>query len=157
DLGCGKGAVSVELADELGYQVTGVELFEPFIAGCEALADQNGVSSLCTFRHGDVLTMAPSIGTFDVAVCAALGDVLGGPDETIAVLREVLPEVDSESASDSDEADDEASMIHARAVALAEKYPEHRAALMSFAADQARENAFIDENFVDVIWVLRRS
>ena len=31
DLGCGKGAVALEIADELGFKVLGIDLFKPFI------------------------------------------------------------------------------------------------------------------------------
>lgn len=92
DLGCGKGAASVEIAEVLGCRVVGIELFEPFVRICEALAHERGVSDRCEFRHGDILKLAEIAGPFDAAVFAALGDTLGGLDATIrAVRRYVRP------------------------------------------------------------------
>ena len=34
DLGCGKGAVAVKVAEDLNLKVIGIELFEPFIESC---------------------------------------------------------------------------------------------------------------------------
>ncbi|NKC01168.1 MAG: methyltransferase domain-containing protein [Pseudomonadales bacterium] len=90
DLGCGKGAVAVEVASELGLKVTGVELFAPFVTACEELARVNGVDNLCTFVHGDILKKVGVIAPVDVAIFAALGDVLGRLDETIATIREYV-------------------------------------------------------------------
>lgn len=90
DLGCGKGAVAVEIADELGFKVLGIDLFEPFIESAHEQAVKMGVSSLCEFRVGNVLTKAATVGPRDVAVFAALGDVLGRLDETVKVIREYV-------------------------------------------------------------------
>ena len=87
DLGCGKGAVSVEIADELGFQVLGIELFEPFIDSCLDLASEAGVSKLCEFRHGNILKLAGQLEPADVVVFAALGDVIGLLDESVRVIR----------------------------------------------------------------------
>jgi SAM-dependent methyltransferase len=87
DLGCGKGAVSVELAEECGHSVLGIELFEPFLRSCRELAVQRGVSELCTFRHGDILKLSGKLELADVAIVAGLGDVIGRLDEAVAVIR----------------------------------------------------------------------
>jgi 2-polyprenyl-3-methyl-5-hydroxy-6-metoxy-1,4-benzoquinol methylase len=88
DLGCGKGAVSVEIADELGFQVLGIELFEPFIESCKELAAQAGISHLCEFRHGDILKLVNQVEPSDVVIFAALGDTLGPLNETIKTIRQ---------------------------------------------------------------------
>lgn len=87
DLGCGKGAVSIKIADELGLRVFGIDLFAPFIPICEAAARDAGLADLCQFRHGNLVALAGKIEPFDVVVYAALGDVLGPLDETMAILR----------------------------------------------------------------------
>lgn len=87
DLGCGKGAVAVAIAKELGCRVEGIELFEPFIESCRHRAASAGVSDLCSFRHADILKLAGRTEPFDVAVFAALGDVLGPLDDSIGVIR----------------------------------------------------------------------
>ncbi len=100
DLGCGKGAVAVEIADELAWRVDGIDLHAPFIAACEEAALVTGVSCLCTFAVGDILALSRSVSDavagpgavpgcdrYDVVVMAALGDVLGSWSATIAALR----------------------------------------------------------------------
>ena len=87
DLGCGKGAVAVAIAKAFRCRVEGIELFEPFIDACRARAAAADVSDRCTFRHGDILKAAGRTEPVDVAVFAALGDVLGPLDETIGVIR----------------------------------------------------------------------
>jgi 2-polyprenyl-3-methyl-5-hydroxy-6-metoxy-1,4-benzoquinol methylase len=90
DLGCGKGAVSVAIADTLGLSVLGIDLFEAFIPICRTAAHEAGVDALCEFRHGNVVTLAGEIEPADVAVFAALGNVLGPPDETMQIIRQFV-------------------------------------------------------------------
>jgi len=87
DLGCGKGAVAVAIAEAFGCRVEGIELFEPFIDSCRRRADAAGVPHLCKFRHANILKLAGQTEPVDVAVYAALGDVLGPLEETIGVIR----------------------------------------------------------------------
>jgi SAM-dependent methyltransferase len=87
DLGSGKGGVALEIAESLDCEVVGIELFEPFVRSANALAESLGVASKCRFVHGDVLQMFAEYRDFDVAVYAALGDVLGSLEMTIGVLR----------------------------------------------------------------------
>lgn len=88
DLGCGKGAVAVEVAEALNLKVLGIDLFEPFIKSCKELAELRGVSELCHFIHGDILKLVGKINPRDVVIFAALGDVLGPLDQTISVIRQ---------------------------------------------------------------------
>ena len=88
DLGCGKGAVAVEVAQGLNFKVFGIDLFEPFIESCKELAERQDVSELCHFVHGDILKLAGKIEPCDVAIFAALGDVLGPLDQTVSVIRQ---------------------------------------------------------------------
>lgn len=93
DLGCGKGAVAVAIAEDLGFTVVGIDLFAPFIESCNETARLRGVADKCTFIQGDILKLAGKIEPADVIVFAALGDVLGPLNETMAVLRQyVKPE-----------------------------------------------------------------
>jgi cyclopropane fatty-acyl-phospholipid synthase-like methyltransferase len=88
DLGCGKGAVAVEIAENLNLNVLGIDLFEPFIDCCKQQAESRDVSELCHFIRADILKLAGKIEPFDVAIYAALGDVLGPLDQTISVIRQ---------------------------------------------------------------------
>lgn len=87
DLGCGKGAVAVAIARAFGCHVEGIELFEPFLEDCRHRAAAAGVADRCRFRHGDILKLAGRTAPADIAVYAALGDVLGPLDATIGIVR----------------------------------------------------------------------
>jgi len=87
DLGCGKGAVAVEVAAKLHLTVLGIDLFEPFIESCNELARSRGVSERCHFIRGDILKLAGKIEPRDVAIFASLGDVLGPVGQTVSVIR----------------------------------------------------------------------
>jgi SAM-dependent methyltransferase len=90
DLGCGKGAVAVEVLEELDFEVLGIELFRPFITSCTELARTRGVSDRCRFLQGDIRKMAGRVPPADVAIFAALGDVLGRLDDTIGIIRQYV-------------------------------------------------------------------
>lgn len=87
DLGSGKGAVALEVADQLGLSVLGIDLFAPFVESSRALAEEEDLDHLCTFRHGDVAALAGTLPPVDVAIFAALGDVLGPLPETVGIVR----------------------------------------------------------------------
>lgn len=87
DLGCGKGAIAVAIARQLGWRVEGYELFEPFVESCRKRAAAAGVANLCRFHHGDIQKLAGRTEPADVAIFAALGDVLGPLEHTVGVIR----------------------------------------------------------------------
>jgi precorrin-6B methylase 2 len=87
DLGCGKGALAIKIAKELGFRVHGIELFEPFVKICQECATSAGIADRCTFEHASIPRVADSIAPYDIAIFAALGDVLGPLDETIGIIR----------------------------------------------------------------------
>jgi protein-L-isoaspartate O-methyltransferase len=86
DLGCGKGAVSLTLARDLGFQVHGVDLMRPFVEEARARAAQWGLSGRCRFETGDLREVARSARGYEVAVYASVG-TLGPLDECVRTLR----------------------------------------------------------------------
>jgi cyclopropane fatty-acyl-phospholipid synthase-like methyltransferase len=86
DLGCGKGAVSLRLARDLGFQVHGVDLMKPFIDWARSRAAHWGLSERCQFETGDLREVARSARGYDVAVYASVG-ALGPLDECVGTLR----------------------------------------------------------------------
>ena len=54
DLGCGKGSVGIRLAQESGFNVKGVDLFEPFVREAKRRAVAANVEGLCRPRQNDV-------------------------------------------------------------------------------------------------------
>ena len=87
DLGCGKGGVSLAIAAALGCRVIVIELFEPFIGIARAAASAAQLGELCQFVHGGIIDLVGTIEGADTVVYAALGDVLGPLDVTMATLR----------------------------------------------------------------------
>jgi SAM-dependent methyltransferase len=87
DLGCGKGAVSIALAREIGARVIGVDAFEPFIGEARRQAEQTGVSRACRFEVGDLRDWLTPRVPFDAVILASVGPVLGGYAATVRGLR----------------------------------------------------------------------
>jgi cyclopropane fatty-acyl-phospholipid synthase-like methyltransferase len=87
DLGCGKGAVALTLAQEFGFQALGVDFFEPFIQEARERAEEMGVASRCQFVCADMRDALGEARDFDVVIYASVGRVLGRFDECIAKLR----------------------------------------------------------------------
>lgn len=86
DLGCGKGAVSLTLARDLGFQAHGVDLFEPFVLEARARAAEWGLADRCRFEKGDIHAVVRSSAGYDVVVYASVG-ALGPLDECVGALR----------------------------------------------------------------------
>lgn len=77
DLACGKGAVSVNLAKELGCMVKGIDLMPEFIAFALDKAQEFGVGELCEFVVGDITKLVETEKGYDLVILGAVGDVLG--------------------------------------------------------------------------------
>ncbi len=88
DLGCGKGAVSILVAKELGFKVTGIDLFPPFIQEARTRAREYGIEDLCRFEIGDMLDKLPTSRNFDIIIFASVGGVLGDFAVTVEQLRQ---------------------------------------------------------------------
>lgn len=90
DLGCGKGAVSVNLAKELGCKVKGIDLIPEFIAFAVDKAQEFGVGELCEFAVGDITAAVQTEKGYDLVILGAVGDVLGNTEETITLLKNTV-------------------------------------------------------------------
>lgn len=86
DLGCGKGAVALPLARELGLHVLGVDLFPPFIVEARRRSGEMGLDKLCRFLTADLREMLRAARDFDAVIYASIG-VLGRHDDCVAALR----------------------------------------------------------------------
>ncbi len=87
DLGCGKGAVLLALAEELGLTGLGVDAFPPFIEAAQQSAQSRGLAGRVEFRSADLRDAARNCKNFDVAMMLSLGAAIGPPDEIVALLR----------------------------------------------------------------------
>jgi 2-polyprenyl-3-methyl-5-hydroxy-6-metoxy-1,4-benzoquinol methylase len=86
DLGCGKGAVSVAVAEGLGCRVHGVDAFSPFVEAARRRAAVGGVGELCTFVVGDLRDTVSRGGDYDAVLLVSVG-VLGSPEAMVRGCR----------------------------------------------------------------------
>ncbi|MFP4012915.1 MAG: class I SAM-dependent methyltransferase [Chitinispirillaceae bacterium] len=82
DLGCGKGAVAVKLARELGCKVRGIDALEEFVKEATEYAKVCGVTELCVFQKGDIRTITDS-SLYDLVIYGAVGPIFGSIEKTI--------------------------------------------------------------------------
>ena len=87
DLGCGKGAVSVQIAANFRFDVVGVDAMPEFLEDAYKKSSEYQVSGLCTFIEQDILTYVTNIHNFDIVILASLGGILGSNKNTIKKLR----------------------------------------------------------------------
>jgi SAM-dependent methyltransferase len=87
DLGCGKGAVAVALAERLDLRVEAIDAFPPFLRSARALAKERGVAARCRFRKGDIRELLGKEGPYDAVLLLSVGPVSGDYEQTIAGIR----------------------------------------------------------------------
>lgn len=87
DLACGKGAVSIQIAQRLGFKCKGIDLFKPFIEKARERALDAGVGHLCEFEVNDIHNVIFKEKNYDVLILAATESLLGEVDEAIGKLR----------------------------------------------------------------------
>ena len=90
DLGCGKGAVSVKLAESLNCNCLGIDGISGFIKFANEKAREYGVENLCRFETGDIREKIKTLGKFDVIVLGAVGQVFGDYYATLTTLKQHL-------------------------------------------------------------------
>jgi len=87
DLGCGKGALSIQLAAKWGVMCVGIDAMAAFLEEAKIKAEAYQVSHLCQFIEKDILEYVKVEHDFDVVLFASLGGVLGTLNDIIAKLR----------------------------------------------------------------------
>ena len=90
DLGCGKGAVSVNLAAKWGFNVTGVDAMPEFIDDAIKYSQKYKVENKCNFVVDDILSFTKKNHNFDAVILASLGGIFGSNNKTIKVLRKQI-------------------------------------------------------------------
>ena len=90
DLACGKGAVSVKVAEQLGIKVKGVDMLPEFIEVCKQKAIEYNVADLCEFIIDDVNEAVNNEKDYDIVVFGAAGNVLGEPIEMLRKLKSII-------------------------------------------------------------------
>lgn len=90
DLGCGKGAISVQLAKALKCQCHGIDAIPAFIDEARSKALEHGVAQLCRFETGDIRQEIKRMPQYDVILLGAIGPVLGNYFQTLTALKDCL-------------------------------------------------------------------
>ncbi len=90
EVGCGKGAVCVPIAQRLDLSVHGIDLFAPFIEEAKAKAREAGVAERCRFEVADMRAFIGEGADYDLAILAATGAVMGSYKDTIGWLRKAV-------------------------------------------------------------------
>lgn len=86
DLACGKGAIAIPLAHELGMAVKGVDIIPEFIEFAKEKAIERGVDDLCTFSVEDIKETAAREQDYDMVLFLGVGDVFGNAEKTMETL-----------------------------------------------------------------------
>jgi SAM-dependent methyltransferase len=87
DLGCGKGAVALALADIFQFDVHGVDATWEFVEHASRKAYRLGLDDRCRFEQADVRNVVEGVKDYDVVCILSLGPVLGDPAQTVGSLR----------------------------------------------------------------------
>ena len=91
DLACGKGAVSVKVAQQLQIKVKGIDLIPEFIEYAAQKAREYDVDGLCEFLLDDINEAVKTEKDYDCVIYGAVGpDVLGSPAEALSKLKETV-------------------------------------------------------------------
>ena len=90
DLACGKGAVSVKIAERLKIKVKGIDILPEFIEYAKHKATEHHVTDLCGFVVGDINEAVKTEKDYDIVIFGAAGIVLGEPSEMLRKLKSVI-------------------------------------------------------------------
>jgi cyclopropane fatty-acyl-phospholipid synthase-like methyltransferase len=90
DLGCGKGAVSIQIAKEFKCQCLGIDAIRDFISEADAKAREFAVADLCRFAVGDIREKVKTLPRFDIIILGAIGPVFGDYLSTLTALHGCL-------------------------------------------------------------------
>lgn len=86
DVGCGKGALLVDLARRFGAVGVGVDINPEFLAEGRALAERHGMAGSVTLIEREAAHLGAPAASFDLGVCIGSTHALGGYPETLRGL-----------------------------------------------------------------------
>ena len=90
DLGCGKGAVAIALAEKFGCSVRGIDGMPAFVEHARVRAGSLGVGDRCQFECADVQDEVRQSRGYDLVCLNAFGGALGRLDEAVGLLRDCV-------------------------------------------------------------------
>ena len=86
DLGSGKGAVSIKIALELGYNCFGIDAIEEFVQFSNKKSKEHSVENICKFETNDIRTRIKTLEKYDIIILGAIGPVFGNYQNTLSKL-----------------------------------------------------------------------
>jgi cyclopropane fatty-acyl-phospholipid synthase-like methyltransferase len=90
DLGCGKGAALIRLAQEFGWPGEGVDLVPEFIDDARRRAVESGVADRVRFDVADMARVAREGQPVDLILFGLDSDALGTLEESLTIVRSRL-------------------------------------------------------------------
>lgn len=90
DLGCGKGAVSIRLAEVFNCHVTGIDGLPEFIEDARKYAEKYNVAHKCRFEADDARMRIKTLQNFDLAILGAVGQLFGNIYQTLSAVGKTL-------------------------------------------------------------------
>ena len=87
DLGCGKGAVLIQLAKIIGCQGMGIDALPEFIEEAKNYASKNKVVGKCKFETGDIRRMVNQLRGYDLVILGSIGPVFGDINSTLLKVQ----------------------------------------------------------------------
>ncbi|MEQ9165997.1 MAG: methyltransferase domain-containing protein [Fulvivirga sp.] len=92
DLGCGKGAVLIELAQQFDIKGVGVDIFPDFIKEANIFANRFSVSEKVEFKTEDILEAIRTKAKFDIIIYGYDSEILGNLANSLSELTNCLKE-----------------------------------------------------------------
>lgn len=90
DLGCGKGAVSIRLAEAFDCRVLGIDGLPEFIDEAQKFAEKHEVAHKCQFRAGDARLLIHELKGYDIGILGAVGQIFGDIHQTLTTVGKAL-------------------------------------------------------------------
>lgn len=90
DLGCGKGAVSIRMAQEVECTVLGIDAVPEFIKEAIEYARKFNVFEKCSFEVGDIRIRIKEMSNFDIVILGAIGPILGNLETSLKIINQSL-------------------------------------------------------------------
>jgi len=94
DIGCGKGAVSINIAKTLSSKCYGIDAVGEFIEFCNAKAIELNLADLCQFKTADCRIDCYFDKQFDVIILGSVGPIFG---DYASTFKHILPFMKSDS------------------------------------------------------------
>ncbi len=89
DLGCGKGAVTIKIAEDVESECLGVDGVKEFIELAKSIVEKRQLAN-CRFECGDIRNIINKLGKYDLIILGSIGPVFGNYYETMIKLKHHL-------------------------------------------------------------------